>query len=59
MLQKAGLITYHYGKLTILDPEGLEQGACECYAIIEAEFDKIFDQPWRQKAEQQESGGVV
>jgi Mn-dependent DtxR family transcriptional regulator len=48
MLQKAGLITYHYGKLTILDPEGLAAGACECLGIMEAQFDKIFDQPWRE-----------
>ncbi len=29
-LQKAGLITYHRGHLTILDPEGLEAASCEC-----------------------------
>ena len=56
MLQKAGLINYRYGKLTILDPEGLVEGACECYSMMEAQFDKIFDQPWRDKAEQQERG---
>lgn len=50
MLQRAGLISYRYGKLTILDPEGLAKGACECYTLIEAQFDKIFDQPWREIA---------
>ena len=33
VLQRAGLITYRYGKLTILDPGGLAEGACECYEI--------------------------
>lgn len=47
VLQRAGLITYRYGKLTILEPDGLTEGACECYALMEAQFDKIFDQPWR------------
>lgn len=50
MLQRAGLITYRYGKLTITNPEGLVAGACECYEIMEAQFDKMFDQPWRQRA---------
>lgn len=56
MLQKAGLITYRYGKMTILNPEGLVQGACECYADMEAQFDKIFQQPWRERPKQEESG---
>jgi CRP-like cAMP-binding protein len=42
MLQKAGLISYHYGNLTIINPDGLAEGACECYELMEAEFEKIF-----------------
>jgi CRP-like cAMP-binding protein len=30
-LQKAGLITYHRGRLKILDRERLEEASCECY----------------------------
>jgi CRP-like cAMP-binding protein len=30
-LQKAGLITYHRGHLTIVDREKLESASCECY----------------------------
>ena len=30
-LQKAGLITYHRGHLTIVDGEQLEAASCECY----------------------------
>ena len=48
MLQEAGLISYRYGKLSILSSEGLAEGACECYSVMEAQFDRIFDQPWRQ-----------
>lgn len=42
MLQKAGLINYRYGKLAILDPDGLAEGACECYHVMESQFDGIF-----------------
>lgn len=51
--QRAGLISYKYGKLTILDPEGLAESACECYPMMEAQFDKIFDQPWREAVQDQ------
>jgi CRP-like cAMP-binding protein len=30
-LQRAGLITYHRGELTVLDRAGLELAACSCY----------------------------
>ena len=50
MLQKAGWITYTRGTIEILNPEGLASGACECYRIMEAQFDKIFDQPWIELA---------
>lgn len=33
-LQKAGLIRYARGRLTIVDRAGLEAVACECYAIV-------------------------
>lgn len=50
ILQKAGLIRYSRGNLKILDPKGLEQGSCECLPLMEAQFDKIFDQPWVELA---------
>jgi hypothetical protein len=50
MLQKAGLITYARGHMTVLDPEGLAEGSCECYELIEAQMDRIFDAPWRELA---------
>ena len=33
-LQKAGLITYHRGRLTILDRKRLEAASCECYRNV-------------------------
>ena len=39
ILQAAGLIRYHRGRLTIVDREGLEEVACECYAAIKIELD--------------------
>ena len=32
-LQKAGLIAYRRGTVTILDRERLEAAACECYRV--------------------------
>jgi DNA-binding transcriptional regulator YhcF (GntR family) len=37
-LQRAGLIRYTRGKITIVDRKGLEEGACECYFHIREEF---------------------
>ena len=54
MLRRAGLISYHCGTLTIIDPQGLAEGACECYELMEAEFRKIF-QVWNSRIEERSS----
>jgi CRP-like cAMP-binding protein len=41
-LQKAGLIHYRRGHVSILDHEALEQRACECYRISKLEFDRLL-----------------
>jgi CRP-like cAMP-binding protein len=41
-LQKAGLITYTRGVITILDRAGLETTTCECYYLIEDEYNRLL-----------------
>lgn len=41
-LQRAGLITYQRGHITILNRAGLEMRACECYAVVKKEFDRLL-----------------
>ncbi len=41
-LQKAGLISYHRGCITVLDRPGLEERVCECYEVVKLEFDRLL-----------------
>lgn len=41
-LQAAGLIHYRRGKITVLDRPKLEARVCECYAVVEKEFDRLL-----------------
>jgi len=41
-LQKAGLVRYRRGHVTILDSEALRLRACECYDISRLEFDRLL-----------------
>ena len=34
-LQRAGMITYKRGEISVLNRVGLEEAACECYAEIQ------------------------
>jgi len=41
-LQKAGLIRYSRGRITVLDRPGVEQRTCECYAVVKNEYDRLL-----------------
>jgi len=41
-LQKAGLIRYHRGHITVCDRKGLEKRSCECYAVVKKEYDRLL-----------------
>jgi len=41
-LQKAGLIRYARGHITVLDREGLATRCCECYAVVKKEYDRLL-----------------
>jgi CRP-like cAMP-binding protein len=41
-LQRAGLIDYTRGHVTIRDRRGLEGRSCECYGISKREFDRLL-----------------
>jgi CRP-like cAMP-binding protein len=40
--QKAGLIDYARGCMTVYDRKGLEKVSCECYAIVQNEFKRLM-----------------
>lgn len=41
-LQKARLIRYHRGHITVLDRGGLERRTCECYRVVQREYDRLL-----------------
>lgn len=41
-LQKAGLIQYARGHITVLDRRGLESRTCECYQVVKREYDRLL-----------------
>ncbi len=41
-LQRAGLIRYVRGRITVLDQAGLEKRSCECYAVVKKEYDRLL-----------------
>ncbi len=41
-LQRAGLISYRRGHISVLDRAGLEIHSCECYAVVKAELKRLM-----------------
>jgi CRP-like cAMP-binding protein len=41
-LQKAGLIRYGRGRITVLDRAGLEKRTCECYKVVKQEYARLL-----------------
>ena len=53
-LQRAGLIRYRRGAITVLDRLGLEAASCECYRVIREQYERLLPrtgerQPSRRK----------
>jgi CRP-like cAMP-binding protein len=44
-LQRAGLIKYRRGNVTMIDRASVERLACECYGISKKEFDRLLGAP--------------
>ena len=40
-LQRAGVISYRRGHITVLQREGLGSRVCECYEVVKREFDRL------------------
>ena len=43
-LQRAGLMTYHRGRILVTDRSGLEAQVCECYQTLKRESTRLFSQ---------------
>ncbi|MES1982170.1 MAG: Crp/Fnr family transcriptional regulator [Pseudomonadota bacterium] len=41
-LQQAGIIRYRRGHITVIEREGLESHACECYEVVKKEFERLL-----------------
>jgi CRP-like cAMP-binding protein len=41
-LQRAGLIRYRRGHITVVDRPGLERRTCECYSVVKKEYDRLL-----------------
>jgi CRP-like cAMP-binding protein len=57
-LQRAGLIRYSRGVITITDRKGLEGAACECYAIVRTALEDMLARP-AQVARRKSRRGIL
>ncbi len=42
-LRKAGLIEHRRSNITVINRAGLEDAACECYAVMRNELEKLYE----------------
>ncbi len=49
-LQKAGLIRYSRGHISVLDRPGLERRSCECYGVVKKEYDRLLKEGFEELA---------
>ena len=40
-LRRSGLIATHYGRIRVLKRKELEKASCECYEVIQAQFERL------------------
>jgi CRP-like cAMP-binding protein len=41
-LQQAGMVKYARGKIQVLDVEGLQEAACECYETVKSHYEQLL-----------------
>jgi DNA-binding transcriptional regulator YhcF (GntR family) len=41
-LQRAGIISYRRGHISVLDRSGLENRVCECYEVVSSELKRLL-----------------
>jgi hypothetical protein len=41
-LQRAGIISYRRGHISVLDRAGLEARVCECYGVVSGELRRLL-----------------
>ncbi|QHE86767.1 Crp/Fnr family transcriptional regulator [Hydrogenophaga sp. BPS33] len=58
-LQKAGLIEYHRGRISILDRPGLEARSCECYGVVRRAYDQLSCSHTHSSGSQQSLAATV
>jgi len=57
-LQKARLINYSRGHITVLDRPKLEARVCECYAVVKREYDRLIPTALRHGIPNDQSRGL-
>ena len=49
-LQRAGVISYRRGHITVLQRGGLQSRVCECYGVVRREFDRLVPDTLEKQA---------